>query len=74
MSRFEKLKTENMENDSLKNIEKYLFEMVIYMRISILIGIISLVYFIYTIISTKNYFGIEFESEGEYRMDTTVVF
>ena len=46
-----------MENDSLKNIEKYLFEMVTYMRISILIGIISVVYLIYTINTSKAYLG-----------------
>ena len=46
-----------MENDSLKNIEKYLFEMVTYMRISILIGIISGVYLIYTINTSKAYLG-----------------
>jgi len=44
-----------MENENLKNIEKYLFEIVTYMRISILIGIISVVYFVYTINTSKEY-------------------
>lgn len=61
-----------MENDSLKNIEKYLFEMVTYMRISILIGIISVVYLIYTINTSKAYLG-ESVSNTPYNSEDTVV-
>ena len=61
-----------MENDSLKKIEKYLFEMVTYMRISILIGIISLVYLIYTINTSKAYLG-ESVSNTPYNSEDTIV-
>jgi hypothetical protein len=66
------LKIENMETDDLKKIKGYLFEIVTYMRISILIGIISVGYLIYTINTSKAYLG-ESVSNAPYNSEDTIV-
>jgi hypothetical protein len=55
MTNCENEKMVKMENEVLKKIERYLFEILIYIRISIILGIISGVYLIYTINNAKGY-------------------